>query len=213
MAVSTFCSPMVMPDAPAELILASASPARHRLLKNAGIPHRVQVSGFAEDSVTAVDAEQLVKTLARGKAAVVLERLVQRGPLVLGCDSILSFGGTILGKPRSEAEAVRRWQAMAGGVGALHTGHCLVDSRSNTWRCDDVVTRVHFAAIDVETIRSYVASGEAMGAAGGFTLEGRGGLLVDALEGCTSNVMGLSLPWLRCNLNALGVTLAELWPT
>ena len=200
-----------MPAAPFELILASASPSRHRLLENAGIPHRVQVSGFDEDSVAATSAEQLVKALAYGKAATVCGQLACRGPLVLGCDSLLVFEGKILGKASSKEEAIRRWQAMAGGVGELHTGHCLLDSSSDVCCCDDVVTRVNFAAVDPETIQSYVESGEPLGSAGGFTLEGRGGLLVDAVEGCTSNVIGLSLPWLRRNLPAVGVTLSQLW--
>lgn len=189
------------PLSPSMLLLASASPARHRLLEQAGIPHRVQVSGVDEATITAADPRQLVQRLARAKAMAVAQRLQgserpREG--VLGCDSVLVFDGEIFGKPRDASEAIARWQRMAGGWGLLHTGHALLGSPAGPdERLETVSTRVLFAAVGLAEIERYVASGEPLQCAGGFALEGRGGLLVEQIEGCVSNVIGLSLPLLR----------------
>ena len=197
---------------PFALILASASPSRRRLLEQARIPFHVQVSGFDEDSLPrTMEPGRLVTALARGKAGAVVERLPQPGPLVLGCDSVLVFQGAVQGKPTSADEAIRRWRALAGERGALYTGHCLLDSALKRSCHGVVVTRVRFAAVDEATIKHYVATGEPLGCAGAFALEGRGGLLIESIEGCVSNVMGLSLPWLRRHLMAWGFNLAALW--
>ncbi len=197
---------------PFALILASASPSRRRLLEQARIPFHVQVSGFDEDSLPRkMEPGQLVTALARGKAGAVVERLPQPGPLVLGCDSVLVFQGVTQGKPTSADEAIRRWRALAGQRGELYTGHCLLDSSLERACEGAVVTRIQFAAVDEAAIQHYVATGEPLGCAGAFALEGRGGLLIDAIDGCASNVMGLSLPWLRHHLVAWGFSVAALW--
>ena len=116
--------------------------------------------------------------------------------LVLGCDSLLLFEGEVFGKPQDAEEAVARWRRMAGGSGELLTGHALL-VRSGENRLVCISTRVHFAAITEEEIQAYVTTGEPLHCAGGFALEGRGASLIAGLEGCYSNVIGLSLPWLR----------------
>ena len=122
---------------------------------------------------------------------------------VLGCDSLLEFEGEVFGKPRDSREAITRWQRMAGGCGRLHTGHALVVSADqNQFRQEVVTTLVWFAALNADQIEAYVASGEPLACAGGFALEGRGGMVVDRIEGCFSNVIGLSLPLLRRWLDA-----------
>lgn len=201
------------------LLLASASPARRRLLEQAGIAHRVAVSGVEEEAFQEADPRQLVQRLAEAKATAVRDRLGEIAPsdprqpqsegataaadaaisAVLGCDSLLLFAGEIYGKPPTAAEAVERWRRMAGGWGELLTGHCLLPAggSSSEVRLATVSTRVQFASIDEATIQAYVASGEPLACAGGFALEGRGGALVERIEGCVSNVIGLSLPLLR----------------
>ena len=197
---------------PFALILASASPSRRRLLEQARIPFHVQVSGFDEDNLPrTMEPGQLVTALARGKAKTVVERLPKPGPLVLGCDSVLVFRGVTQGKPTSANEAIHRWRALAGKRGALYTGHCLLDSGRERACQGAVVTWIRFAAVDEATIQHYVATGEPLGCAGAFALEGRAGLLIDAIEGCASNVMGLSLPWLRRHLTGWGFDIAALW--
>ncbi|MFO7629248.1 MAG: nucleoside triphosphate pyrophosphatase [Prochlorococcaceae cyanobacterium] len=200
------------------LLLASASPARRRLLQQAGIAHRVRVSGVDEAAISDADPAQLVLRLAQAKAAAVAE-LVASGaeplqpdpaepPLraVLGCDSLLLFDGEVHGKPRDAAEAIARWRRLAGNWGELLTGHCWLPLAEKAGRAAPggearlalVTTRVQFAQLSEAEIVAYVASGEPLQCAGGFALEGRGGLLVERLEGCFSNVIGLSLPLLRC---------------
>jgi len=195
-------------EMPIVLLLASASPARRRLLEQAGIPHRVQVSGVDEDAISHADPAQLVQVLAQAKARAVRQQcpegLSGDPPItaVLGCDSLLVFDGAVFGKPRDAAEAMARWRLMAGGWGELHTGHCLLRAPAGSMampaeRLATVTTRVQFAPLNAVEIAAYVASGEPLHCAGGFALEGRGGSLIERLDGCYSNVIGLSLPLLR----------------
>jgi len=200
------------------LLLASASPARRRLLQQAAIPHRVLVSGVDEDSIHDPDPQRLVQLLAQAKAKAVcagLDDALIRW--VLGCDSVLEFEGEVFGKPANAAEAIDRWRRMAGGWAELHTGHCLLmgpaaagggthgrpiaerltTERLTAERLTTVTTRVQFAALGERAIEAYVSTGEPLQCAGGFALEGRGGALVERIEGCVSNVIGLSLPLLR----------------
>ena len=188
------------------LLLASASPARRRLLEQAGIVHHVMVSGVDEEAITAHDPEQLVQLLAAAKASAVRERLQSEGShpeigVVLGCDSVLAFEGEVFGKPADASEAIKRWQRMRGHWGELYTGHCLLPGPAATAgsqeRCVSVTTRVLFASLSDAEISSYVDTGEPLQCAGGFALEGRGGSCVERLDGCYSNVIGLSLPLLR----------------
>ncbi|MEA5412486.1 nucleoside triphosphate pyrophosphatase [Synechococcus sp. BA-120 BA3] len=187
------------------LLLASASPARRRLLEQAGIPHRTQVGGVDEDGIREADPRRLVQALALAKARAVAARLASEAAWpsygVLGCDSLLVVAGEAWGKPRDAAEAVARWRRMAGGWGDLLTGHGLLRSPAPDAPEEPlqavVTTRVHFAPLGEAAIQAYVASGEPLACAGGFALEGRGGLVVERLEGCFSNVIGLSLPLLR----------------
>ena len=190
------------------LLLASASPARRRLLQQAAIPHLVQVSGVDEEAITASaacrDPRLLVQRLAEAKAVAVVEPGAaapggRPGHAVLGCDSVLEFEGEVFGKPGDAAQASRRWRRMAGRWGELHTGHCLLGGENPLAAplLATVTTRVLFAPLTEAEIEAYVASGEPLLCAGGFALEGRGGLMVERIEGCFSNVIGLSLPLLR----------------
>jgi septum formation protein len=177
------------------LLLASASPARRRLLEQAAIAHRVQVSGVDEDAIHHADPAQLVQLLAQAKAQAVRDACTDVSiTAVLGCDSVLAFEGEVFGKPLDASEAIARWQRMAGGWGELHTGHCLLGDLE---RLETVTTHVQFAALSAAEIEAYVATGEPLQCAGGFALEGRGGALVERIDGCCSNVIGLSLPLLR----------------
>lgn len=185
------------------LLLASASPARRRLLEQAAIPHRVRVSGVDEEAIQEPDPIRLVQRLAQLKAAAVAD---SAGAMpVLGCDSVLVFEGEVFGKPHDPDEAMARWRRMAGAWGELHTGHCLMGPEAGQApRLAAVTTRVQFAPLSPPQIAAYVATGEPLHCAGGFALEGIGGLTVERIEGCFSNVIGLSLPLLRRWLQPLG---------
>ena len=200
------------PDNSHHLVLASASPARRALLTAAGIDADVLVSGVDESVVEADDAHTLSLSLARMKARAVAARLpAEPGVLVLGCDSVLAFDGEVLGKPVDAAEAVKRWQAMRGRSGVLHTGHHLTDLVSGRQAEDVGATVVHFADVTDEEIDAYVATGEPLQVAGAFTIDGRGGAFVERIEGDSGNVIGLSLPLLRRLLGELGLSIINLW--
>lgn len=184
------------------LLLASASPARRRLLEQAAIPHRVQPSDIDEAAIVEQDPALLVQCLARAKAEAVATGGSAVGSWgVLGCDSLLQFEGEVFGKPDDPGQAVARWRRLAGRWGDLLTGHCLLELDADGsvlgLRQQTVVSRVFFAPITEAEITAYVATGEPLQCAGGFALEGRGGLMVERIEGCFSNVIGLSLPLLR----------------
>jgi septum formation protein len=202
----------VATDSSYRLVLASASPARRALLTAAGIDADVLVSGVDESVVEAEDAYTLSLALARMKARAVAARVqADPGVLVLGCDSVLAFDGEILGKPADGDEAIKRWQAMRGRSGVLHTGHHLTDLVSGRQAEDVGTTVVHFADVSDAEIEAYVATGEPLNVAGSFTIDGRGGAFVERIEGDHGNVVGLSLPLLRRLLGQLGVPITALW--
>jgi septum formation protein len=202
----------VLTDISYRLVLASASPARRALLKAAGIDADVLVSGVDETTVEAADAYTLSLALARMKARTVAARMqAEPGVLILGCDSVLAFDGEILGKPADAAEAVKRWQAMRGRSGVLHTGHHLTDLVGGQQAEEVGTTVVHFADVSDAEIEAYVASGEPLQVAGSFTIDGRGGAFVERIEGDHGNVIGLSLPLLRRLLRELNVSITDLW--
>ncbi|MBF2029910.1 MAG: septum formation inhibitor Maf [Oscillatoriales cyanobacterium C42_A2020_001] len=220
-------------------VLASASPARKRLLQTAGIDPIVQPSYFDEDQIQSSDPALLVKTLAIRKADAVAAQLAAKvtvPTLVMGCDSVLAINGEIHGKPASPKDAIARWQTMRGQIGSLYTGHALIEllpiSRSehsstpspqaslthppthsptprSLLRCQ--ITQVYFTNASDRQIAAYVATGEPLNCAGCFALEGKGGLFVERLEGCHTNVIGLSLPLLRQMLTDLGYEITDFW--
>lgn len=192
------------------LILASQSPARRQLLQDAGIPFTVDPSGFDEDQVQVQDPVELVKTLALSKAQMVAARHPEPA-LVLGADSVLYLHGRIYGKPDSPAEAIARWQEMRGSIGELYTGHALVDTAQHKHLCHYGLTRIYFAKPSDAEIAAYVATGEPLACAGCFAIDGRGSVLVERIEGCHGNVIGLSMPLLRHMLAELGYAISDYW--
>jgi septum formation protein len=194
-----------MPD----FVLASASPARRRLLQSVGINPRICVSHFDEDSIRLTDPVALVETLAQRKAETVLNQITES--LILGCDSVLMVNNQIHGKPKDAAEAFSRWQQMRGNRGTLYTGHALIDQRQDKTIVRCGITQVYFGRVSDAQIQAYIATGEPLVCAGCFALEGKGSALVDKIEGCHSNVIGLSLPLLRSMLAELGYDLSNYW--
>jgi septum formation protein len=192
-----------------QFVLASASPARRRLLQMVGIEPIVRVSNFDESQVQVEDAAELVQILARCKAEAIAPQF--ESALIVGCDSVLLLNGEIHGKPENVEAAIARWQQMSGQVGELYTGHAIIDQTQQQTLVRTQVTRVYFAQMSDRAIKAYVATGEPLKCAGAFALEGRGGLFVDKIEGCHSNVIGLSLPLLRQMLSQLGYDVTDFW--
>ena len=194
-----------------EIILASASPSRQRLLTSVGISPTIIVSGVdEEDSAFAqLSPRELVVALAIVKAHTVKEK-VNYPALIIGCDSTFEFEGESLGKPGTAENAIARAKKLSGKSGVLHTGHCFIDTDKGIEVSDVVSTRVHFATMSDEEIEGYVATGEPLNVAGGFTLDGLSAPFIAGIEGDPSNVIGLSLPLLRNAINSLGYTWFEL---
>jgi septum formation protein len=204
-------------------ILASASPARRRLLAAAGVPAEVIVSRVDETAAAAglTIPTEVAARLGAAKAHDVAG-LLKPGAgrlFVLGCDSVLEMpdvpqlAGQALGKPADADEAVTRWQLMRGSEGLLHTGHCLLEITGEATREHAALatTRVRFADPSTAEIRAYVATGEPERVAGGFTLDGLGSAFIRGVVGDPSNVIGLSLPLLRELMGRAGVPWPDLW--
>ncbi|MGY1693534.1 MULTISPECIES: Maf family protein [unclassified Geodermatophilus] len=194
------------------LVLASASPARLGLLRQAGLAPEVVVSDLDESTVTAPRVGEQVALLAAAKAAVVAGRVDDA--LVIGADSLLEFRGEAMGKPADAQEARDRWRRMAGRSGVLHTGQALLDVRDGRVEGRDVVvtsTVVHFASPSSEELDAYLDSGEPLAVAGAFTLDGLGAPFVRRVEGDPASVVGLSLAALREQLSRRGLTITALW--
>ncbi len=192
------------------LVLASGSPARLRVLRDAGFDPEVLVSGVDEHLGDMRTAEAVV-VLAERKASAVAPRC--EDALVLGCDSLLELDGESLGKPASGAEVVAMWRRLSGRDARLRTGHCLIDTRSGARVREVDSTSIRFGRPTDDEISVYAASGQALGLAGAFSIEGYGGPFVDGIDGVPSNVLGLSLPLLRVLLAKLGVPITDLWRT
>lgn len=193
-------------------VLASASPARLKTLRAAGLDPTVIVSGVDESQADGLPPFELALQLAELKCAAVAARDDLPGDaLVLGCDSVLELDGEALGKPGDPAEAVRRWQAMRGRSGVLLTGHCLRDAATGRVAAATASTTVHFAEVTDEEIEAYVTTGEPLWVAGAFTVDSLGGAFVAGIEGDHHNVVGVSLPLLRDLVIELGHSWTDLW--
>lgn len=195
---------------PRPLVLASASPARLGLLKQAGLDPRVVVSGVDEDAISADTPAELARVLAEAKASVVAAQLAD-GEVVVGCDSVLDLDGQALGKPADAEDATARWKSMRGRSGVLRTGHCVIDLATGRRVSATASTTVRFGTPDDDEIAAYVASGEPLYVAGAFTLDGRSAPFVEGIEGDHGNVIGISLPLLRRLLAELDLRITDFW--
>ena len=195
------------------LVLASASPARLGLLRSSGIEPTVVVSDVDEPAVEAaarqrdphLPAARLAQLLAEAKGEVVAAQAPAGADLVLACDSVLEVDGRVHGKPGTPEVALQRWQEVRGRSAVLHTGHHLVDVRDGRTAGAPASATVRFASVTDTEIEGYVATGEPLHVAGGFTLDGLGAPFVESIEGHPSTVIGLCLPLLRRLLTDLGI--------
>ena len=207
------------------VILASASPARLQLLRNAGLSPEVHVSHVDEEkiestlpSITPVELAQLLAQLKCEEVSRQRTQLpdgkVATDEIIIGCDSVFEHEGKAYGKPETSDIARERWKSMMNSTGTLHTGHHVIyineagrqSAASATTSTD--VTLGNLTDIEVE---AYLASGEPFNVAGGFTLDALGGAFVEGVQGDPSNVIGISLPTTRRLITQLGLTWTDLW--
>lgn len=196
------------------LILASQSPARLATLRAAGIEPEVIVSNVDEEAIEASMPDlmpaQLAQVLATAKAEHVAAQISEPA-LILGCDSVFDVDGAAFGKPGTADVAKERWALMMGRSGTLHTGHHVIDTSSGKSASRVASTIVHMGTMTDQEIEDYLATGEPLSVAGGFTLDGLGGAFIDSIEGDPSTVVGISLPTVRGLLAELGVRWTSLW--
>lgn len=191
------------------LVLASASPARLRLLREAGFDPEVVVSGVAEDDVTGPTAD-VAQRLAERKAQRVAERLPHPA-VVVGADTVLDVDGATRGKPVSVDQARSWWASVAGRSALLHSGLCVIDTANGRQASGVATTIVHYGTPSEQEMDAYLATGEALAVAGGFTIDGYAAPFVERIEGDHGNVVGLSLPLLRRLLAEIHIEITSLW--
>ena len=208
------------------ILLASQSSGRLATLRAAGVEPLVRVSDVDEPAVlralaagsrTAPAPARQVQALARAKAEDVAgtvaraERGADPDLVVVGCDSMLEIDGRVVGKPGAPEVARERWRSMRGRTGVLHSGHALVRVRDGARAQGVSSTVVRFGSPTDAEIDAYVATGEPLGCAGAFTIDGLGGAFIDGIDGDPHGVVGISLPLLRRLLAELGVRWTDLW--
>lgn len=191
------------------IVLASQSKSRRRLLEDAGLKPTIIVSNVDEetDFFNAMSPEDMVIALAISKAHTVRE-MIDYPAIIIGCDSTFDVDGVSFGKPGSPEVAVERAKKISGRTGLLHTGHCIIDTDRGVEISDRVTTKVTFTDMSDEEIDDYVASEEPLHVAGGFTLDGFGSPFIPVIEGDYTNVVGISMPFLRNAMKQLGYS----WP-
>jgi septum formation protein len=191
------------------IVLASQSTSRRRLLESAGLSPKIIVSNVDEetDFFNAMHPADMVIALAITKAHTVREK-IDFPAIIIGCDSTFEFDGVSLGKPGTPAIATERAQRVRGNSGLLHTGHCIIDTAKDVEISDRVTTRVTFDHMSDEEIADYVATEEPLHVAGGFTLDGFSSPFIPSIQGDYTNVVGISMPFVRKAFAQLGYT----WP-
>jgi septum formation protein len=191
------------------IVLASQSASRLRLLEGAGLTPLVKVSHVDEetDFFNAMAPADMVIALAVTKAHTVREQ-IDFPAIIIGCDSTFDVDGVSFGKPGSPEIARERALAISGRSGLLHTGHCVIDTEQGREIVDRITTKVTFSKMSSDEIDDYIASEEPLHVAGGFTLDGFGSPFIPVIEGDYTNVVGISMPFLRSAMSQLGYS----WP-
>ena len=191
------------------IVLASQSTSRRRLLEDAGLKPTIIVSNVDEetDFFNAMAPVDMVIALAISKAHTVRE-MIDYPAIIIGCDSTFEVDGVSFGKPGTPEIAIERARKISGRTGLLHTGHCIIDTEQGIEIADRVTTKVTFTDMTEEEIADYVASEEPLHVAGGFTLDGFGSPFIPVIEGDYTNVVGISMPFLRSAMKQLGYS----WP-
>ncbi len=185
-----------------KLVLASASPRRRELLRQAGFEFEVQAAQIDESPHSGEDAIAYVTRLAREKAEAVLAQWNDPEAIVLGADTVVVVDGEILGKPADAADAARMLRLLGGRTHRVVTGVALVSAaRINVSGAETrteakvaaEVTAVQMRALADEEIAAYIATGEPMDKAGAYAIQGRAARWIPRIEGCYFNVVGLPL--------------------
>jgi septum formation protein len=185
------------------LVLASASPRRHALLRWLGVDFVIDVADIDERERPDEDAGALVARLAREKAWAVAERRPE--DWILAADTLVELDGALLGKPGDAAEAASMVRRLQGREHRVFTGFVLLGPGGSPHGAGTVVTRVRFRRLGSRAVDAYVASGEPDGKAGGYAIQGVGAGLIEGIEGSFTNVIGLPLDEVEAALREAGL--------
>jgi septum formation protein len=188
-----------------KLILASTSPRRAQILKEAGLTFSVLSSAVDETPLQEEIPQQLVQRLADAKAELVAARTI--GPaIVIAADTVVTLDGNILGKPKSTEDARRMLEQLSGRTHAVLTGVSVIRLPDMERRQFVESTLVHFDQISGEEILRYLATEEPYDKAGAYAIQGRAGRYIPRIEGCYFNVVGLPLSRVFTAIQELGWT-------
>ena len=192
-----------------KIVLASASVSRRRLLESAGLKPTIMVSHVDEETefFNVMPPADMVIALAITKAHTIREQ-IDFPAIIIGCDSTFEFDSQSLGKPATAEIAIERASRVQGNSGLLHTGHCIIDTTKDKEISSIVTTKVTFDNMTDAEIADYVATGEPLHVAGGFTLDGYSSPFIPSIEGDYTNVVGISMPFVRKAFEQLGYS----WP-
>lgn len=189
-----------------KIILASSSPRRAEILRDAGIPFTVCSTQVDETPFPAESAQAMVARLAeeKARAAAALLDLSDRDCIVIGADTTVEFNGEILGQPADAAHAREMLAKLSGNTHRVLTGIFLLRLPDNATRAAIEISTVTFTSLNESEIASYVSSTEPQGKAGGYAIQGIAGRYIPKIEGCYFNVVGLPLARLYAELKKLG---------
>ncbi|WP_366924081.1 Maf family protein [Metallumcola ferriviriculae] len=186
-----------------KLILASQSPRRKQLLEQLGLSFIISTSGVEEMMAAGRDPEQLVKELALAKAKDVAAKF--SSGVVIGADTLVVLGDEPLGKPSTQYEAREMLQRLSGRMHRVVTGVAVVAVPAQRMMTECVTTKVKFRELSSRNIEAYLATGEYIDKAGSYAIQGIGALLVEGIDGCYFNVVGLPLVKLAEMLQKVGI--------
>ncbi|TJY41447.1 septum formation inhibitor Maf [Cohnella pontilimi] len=192
------------------LILASTSPRRQELITTLGLPVMVRPSHADEKTPGDWSPDRIVEELANRKARAVWESVrgtMKTAAVVVGSDTIVVLDGRVMGKPKDPEEAFEMLSRLAGNTHEVYTGVSCIGLMDGQTVTNHRVTKVRMRQLSPDQIRRYVQTGEPLDKAGAYGVQGVGALLVDSLEGCYFNVVGLPLSLLAVQLEQFGVTL------
>ena len=188
-----------------KLILASSSPRRAEILREAGIAFKIRAASVEETPLPNENAESMVIRLAEAKARAVAESLDPNiSAIVIGADTTVELNGQIFAKPRGAEDAREMLASFSGRTHKVLTGICALRLPDKMTNSAVESTAVTFAALAPTEIESYVASGEPFDKAGGYAIQGLAGRFIPRIEGCYFNVVGLPLARLYALLSELG---------
>ncbi len=192
-----------------KIILASESPRRQSLLQQMGLDFKVFPANITEDLSISKSPEDLVRTIAWQKAQQILQGL--EDGIVIAADTVVSWEGKVMGKPADRNEAQAMLSCLSGQVHQVMTGLCVVEAGDGSPDLAVECTDVFFRPLSVRDIDNYLNHGEWMDKAGAYAIQGCGALLIDRIEGCFFNVVGLPLNRLNLMLRRKGLDLLEVY--